>query len=239
MEFLTDPAIWASFLSLSALEIVLGIDNVVFLALVVQHLPPKQRRKARFIGLTLAFVMRVLLLFSIFWIMKMTEPLVVLLDKAFSGRDLMMLAGGGFLIYKAVGGMREEMTHQEEKELKKYKGSYLMTVTQIIFVDLIFSFDSVLTAVGLTDNMYVIVAAMAVAIIVMLASANFVSNFIEQNPTVKILAYSFIMLVGVFLVAEGTGQHMPKGYIYFGMAFSLGVEMINMMVRKKQAQFKK
>jgi predicted tellurium resistance membrane protein TerC len=234
MEWMTDPTIWASFLSLTALEIVLGIDNVIFLALVVQHLPPEQRKKARFIGLSLAFAMRVVLLFSVVWILGLTEPLITLFDKTFSGRDLMMLAGGGLLIYKAVGGMREEMTHQEEKELKEYKGSYTMTITQIIFVDLIFSFDSVITAVGLTENLYIIVAAMAIAIGVMLASATFISEFIEQNPTVKVLAYSFIMLVGVFLCAEGMGTPMPKGYIYFGMAFSLGVEILNMLVRKKQ-----
>jgi predicted tellurium resistance membrane protein TerC len=236
MEWIFDPTIWISFLSLSALEIVLGIDNVVFLALVVQHLPAEKRKKARTIGLALAFIMRVVLLFSLVWIMGLQEPLLTLAGHVFSGRDLMMLAGGLFLIYKATTGMREEMTHLEHQEARRFRGGFTATIAQITVIDLIFSFDSVITAVGLTTNIYVIVAAMAVAIAVMLLSASFVSKFIEENPTIKILALAFIMLIGVFLMGEGFGMHIPKGYIYFGMAFSLGVEVLNMISRKKKSR---
>lgn len=236
MDWLFDYTIWTSFLSLSALEIVLGIDNVVFLALVVQHLPTEQRRKARLIGLSLAFIMRVVLLLGVVWIIGMQEPLFTVMTQSFSGRDLMMLAGGLFLVYKATAGMREEITHHEHAEMRSFKGNFFSTIVQIIFIDLIFSFDSVITAVGLTDHVGVIVAAMAVAIFIMLASANFVTTFIEQNPTVKILALAFILMIGVFLMSEGFGAHMPKEYLYFGMAFSLGVEILNMIARKKRTK---
>lgn len=234
MEWLTDYTLWASLLSLTALEIVLGIDNVVFIALVVQHLPPEQRRKARLIGLTLALAMRIALLFSLVWIMGLTEPLIALGEFDLSGKDLLMLGGGLFLIYKATSSMREEITGDMHNEAKEYKGSFAKTIATVIFIDFIFSFDSIITAVGLTQNIPVIIAAMFIAMGVMLVSSGFIADFIAKHVTIKILALAFILMIGVLLVAEGFGFHVPKGYIYFGMAFSLGVEMLNMKARKNR-----
>lgn len=224
----------ASFLSLSALEIVLGIDNIVFIALVVAHLPKEQQQKARVIGLTLALVFRVAMLMSIVWIMSLREPWLSLFELKLSGKDLMMLAGGLFLIYKATTSIHEEVTGEIKAEFREFKGNFIKTILQIIVIDIIFSFDSVITAVGLTNHIYVIIAAMTVAMLVMLVSSGYIADFIASHPTIKMLALSFVMMVGVFLLGEGLGFHVPKGYIYFGMAFSLAVEMLNMMVRKSQ-----
>ncbi|MCC7259772.1 MAG: TerC family protein [Alphaproteobacteria bacterium] len=234
MEWLFDYDLWASFLSLTALEIVLGIDNLVFLALVADHLPAKKARKARFVGMIMALVMRLALLASALWIIGMVEPWFTIADVDFSGRDLLMLLGGLFLLWKATASIREEVTGEERKELRASKGGFLKTIIQIAFIDLIFSFDSIITAVGLTTNMGVISAAIIVSIVMMLLSSEFIARFISHNPTIKMLALAFIMMIGVFLMAEGLGLHVPKGYIYFGMAFSMGVEALNMWVRKKK-----
>lgn len=236
MEWLLDYDLWASFLSLTALEIVLGIDNLVFLALVADHLPAKKARKARFIGMILALAMRLVLLASALWIIGMVEPWFTIADISFSGRDLLMLLGGLFLLWKATSSIREEVTGEERKELRASKGGFLKTIIQIAFIDLIFSFDSIITAVGLTNHMGVISAAIIVSIIMMLLSSEFIARFISHNPTIKMLALAFIMMIGVFLMAEGLGLHVPKGYIYFGMAFSMGVEMLNLWVRKKKSR---
>lgn len=234
MELLTDYALWASFLSLTALEIVLGIDNVVFIALVVQHLPVAQRKKARMIGLGLALGMRVALLFGIFWIMELKEPLITLAGITFSGKDLLMLVGGLFLLYKGTTSIHEELSGEEKQEMKSMTGGFSKTIAQIVFIDLIFSFDSVITAVGITEHVGVIIAAMVIAMFVMLAASGFIADFIERHPTLKMLALSFIMMIGMMLLGEGLGFHIPRGYIYFGMAFSLGVEVMNMLVRKRR-----
>lgn len=234
MEWMTDYTIWASLLSLTALEIVLGIDNVIFIALVVQHLPPEQRRKARIIGLILALGMRIALLFSLVWIMGLTEPLLSVAGYDFSGQNLLMLAGGLFLIHKATSSMREEMTGEDTMQAKEFKGSFAKTIGTVIVIDFIFSFDSILTAVGLTQQIYVMIAAMVIAMGVMLLSSGYIADFIARHATIKMLALAFILMIGVLLVAEGFGFHVPKGYIYFGMAFSLGVEILNMNVRKKR-----
>lgn len=234
MEWLFDYDLWASFLSLTALEIVLGIDNLVFLALVADHLPAKKARKARFVGMIMALAMRLVLLASALWIIGMVEPWFTVAEIDFSGRDLLMLLGGLFLLWKATASIREEVTGEEHKELRASKGGFLKTIIQIAFIDLIFSFDSIITAVGLTTNMGVISAAIVVSIIMMLLSSEFIARFISHNPTIKMLALAFIMMIGVFLMAEGFGLHVPKGYIYFGMAFSMGVEGLNMWVRKKK-----
>jgi predicted tellurium resistance membrane protein TerC len=233
MEWITDYTIWASLLSLTALEIVLGIDNVIFIALVVNHLPPVQRRKARFIGLALALGMRIALLFSLVWLMGLTEPLVHLWDMDLSGKDLLMLAGGLFLIHKATSSIREELTGNQHKDAKEFKGNFSRTIMTVIFIDFIFSFDSIITAVGLTQNIPVMIAAMVIAMLVMLASSGYIADFIARHTTIKVLALAFILMIGVLLVAEGFGFHVPKGYIYFGMAFSLGVEVVNMRIRNK------
>lgn len=236
MELLSDPHIWASFLSLTALEVILGIDNVIFIALVVNHLPAEQRKKARMIGLSLALLMRIGLLLGLVWIMKMVEPWFVVFGEEFSGKDILMLLGGGFLIVKATLSMHEEVAADAHHDGKEFKGGFSKTIMQIIFIDIIFSFDSVMTAVGLTQVIPVIVAAMVIAMLVMLLASGFIADFIEKNPTFKMLALAFILLVGVLLVGEGLGLHVPKGYIYFGMAFSAGVEILNTVVRKKKAK---
>lgn len=240
MEFLTDYTLWASLLSLTVLEIVLGIDNVVFIALVVQHLHSSQRKKARMIGLTLALLMRIGLLFSIVWIMGLKEPFLTLFGFSFSGKDLMMLGGGAFLLFKATSSIHDEMSDDHKEAIKSLKGGFAKTIAQIIFIDFIFSFDSVITAVGITEHVGVIVAAMSIAMVVMLVASGYIADFIDRNPTIKMLALAFIMMIGMMLVGEGLGFHVPKGYIYFGMAFSLGVEVLNILAlrRKKKLQNK-
>ena len=233
MELLLNPEAWASLLTLTALEIVLGIDNVVFIALIVNHLPPKERDRARYIGLFLALFMRIALLFSLVWLMGLTEPFFSVLGHGISGKDLLMVVGGLFLIYKATTSIHDEMTHDAESSYKDFKGSFSKTILQVIFIDLIFSFDSIITAVGLTEMVVVIVVAMVIAMAVMLVSSGFIAEFIEKHATLKMLALSFIMMIGMMLCAEGLGFHVPKGYIYFSMAFSLGVEILNMTVRKR------
>lgn len=233
MEWLFDYHIWASLLSLTALEIVLGIDNLVFIALVVGHLPAHQQQKARSLGLMLALGMRVALLMGIAWIVSLQEPFFALFGMDFSGKDLMMLGGGLFLLAKGTSSIHDEVTGEEKQEYRSFTGDFLKTVAQIVMIDIIFSFDSVITAVGLTENIPVIVIAMSIAMLVMLLCSGTVSDFINRHPTIKMLALSFIMMIGVFLVAEGLGFHVPKGYIYFAMAFSLGVEVLNMVVRKR------
>lgn len=236
MELLTDYQLWASFLSLTALEVVLGIDNVVFIALVVGHLPKQEQQKARVIGLALALLFRIAMLFGIVWIIGLKEPWIHLFGLELSGKDLMMLAGGLFLLHKATTSMHDEITGDIKAEYKAKTGGFAGTILQIIMIDIIFSFDSVITAVGLTEQIAVIVAAMTIAMMVMLASSGYIAHFIATHPTIKMLALSFVMIIGVFLVAEGLGFHVPKGYIYFGMAFSLGVETLNMLARKKRAK---
>lgn len=222
-----------SFLSLSALEIVLGIDNVVFIALVVSHLPPEKRNSARTIGISLALILRIFFLLGIVWLMGMGKPLFTLWSISFSIKDLMMFGGGLFLIAKATSSIHDQMTGDEKQQMQEFKGGFISTVIQVIFIDLIFSFDSVMTAVGIVQNIPVIIAAMVLAMIVMLVASGVISNFIIRYPTLKMLALSFIMMVGVFLVCEGFGLHIPKGYIYFGMAFSLAVETLNLVSRRK------
>lgn len=238
MEWLTSYEIWASLLTLTALEVVLGIDNVVFIALLVNHLPQKQRDKARYIGLSLALFMRIALLFSIVWIMGLVEPMFSVAGADFSGKDLMMMGGGLFLLYKATSSMHDEMTGYGVDEAKEFKGSFAKTITQVIFIDFIFSFDSIITAVGMTQVIGVIVAAMVIAMLVMLVASGYIADFIQKHATLKMLALAFILMIGLMLVAEGFGFHIPKGYIYFGMAFSLGVEMLNMLVRSRKGKEK-
>ena len=232
MEMLLDHTIWISFLTLTMLEIILGIDNIVFIALLVNDLPKSIQRRARTIGLTLALGMRVLLLLGLAWVMSLTEPFFELFGRGFSGKDLLMLAGGLFLLYKATHSIHDEVTHEVQIQSVKKAGGFMSAIIQIIIIDLVFSFDSVITAVGLTTNVPVIIAAMVVAMIVMVFASGYVAEFLEKYPTLKVLALAFILLIGVFLMAEGLGFHVPKGYIYFAMVFSMGVEVVNLKVRK-------
>lgn len=221
-------------LSLTALEIILGIDNVVFIALSIQHLPPEKREWARRLGLGLALFMRVGLLLGIAWIMGLTKPFISIMDKSFSGKDILLLLGGLFLIYKSTTSVHDMFSDEAEENLKKRKGSMVVTVIQIILIDLVFSFDSVITAVGVTTNIPVIIIAMSVAMVIMLLFTGFLSEFIFKYPSLKTLAIAFILLIGVLLVGEGFGAHLPRGYIYFAMAFSCTVEIINIMIQIKK-----
>lgn len=229
MDFLLEPAIIASFISLTALEVVLGIDNIIFITLLVQHLPKVQQQKARNIGILLAFIMRVTMLFGIVWIIGLKEPFITIVDHSFSGKDLMMLLGGGFLIYKATSGIHEEISGELKDAYSHYSGAFLATITQIMLIDLVFSFDSIMTAVGMTEHIAVIIAAMSIAMFVMLLAANMISGFVEKYPSFKMLALSFVMLIGLLLAVDGFGIHVPKGYIYAAMAFSLTVESLNIL----------
>jgi predicted tellurium resistance membrane protein TerC len=222
-----------SLFTLSAMEIVLGIDNVVFLSIITGRLPAAQQPSARRIGLALALVTRLGLLFGISWVMGLKAPLFAVLGKSFSGRDLILLGGGGFLIAKATHEIHGKVESEDPSTKRpRPRSGYGMALLQIIALDVIFSLDSVITAVGMVDNLSVMVVAMVIAVLVMLGFAAPVGNFVERHPTMKMLALSFLILIGVMLVVDGTGYHVPKGYIYFAMAFSLGVELLNMRVRK-------
>jgi predicted tellurium resistance membrane protein TerC len=234
MDFLLDPALIASFISLTALEIILGIDNIIFIALLVQHLPLAERKKVRNIGLFLAFFFRVAMLLGIAWVISLKEPLVTVLEYSLSGKDLMMLAGGIFLIYKATMGVHEEFSGEVKKEYKHFKGAFFATVAQIILIDIVFSFDSIMTAVGITEHTSIIIAAMAIAMGVMLLASNAIAHFIQTYPSLKMLALAFVLLIGLLLTAEAFGVHVPKEYIYAAMAFSLSVETLNIVRGHKQ-----
>jgi predicted tellurium resistance membrane protein TerC len=231
--FLTADALIA-LLTLSALEIVLGVDNVVFIAILTGRLPAGKQAAGRRLGLTLALGIRIGLLFAITWIMGLTRPLFAILGHDFSGRDLILLGGGLFLIFKSTWEIYDKLEVQHaEQGAGRGRGAFAAVLVQILVLDIVFSLDSVITAVGMAENVAIMVAAMVIAMIVMLFSMNVVSGFVERHPSVKILALAFLLLIGVMLVAEGFGQHVSKGYIYFAMAFSLLVELLNLRYRKK------
>jgi predicted tellurium resistance membrane protein TerC len=222
-----------AFLTLASLEIVLGIDNIVFISILTGKLPQEQQARARTLGLALAMGMRIVLLFAISWVMGLTAPLFEVLGHEISGRDLILLVGGLFLIGKATFEIHERLEGGgHDDETAKRTASFLSVLVQIAILDMVFSLDSVITAVGMADEIWIMVAAVVVAVLVMMIFAGKVSRFIERRPTIKILALSFLILIGVMLVAESFGKHIEKGYIYFAMAFSLGVELLNMRLRK-------
>lgn len=229
-----------SLATLTALEIVLGIDNIIFIAILVGRLPEHQRDKARIFGLALAMGTRILLLLSLFWIMKLTAPLFTILAQEISGRDLILILGGLFLLVKSTNEIHHDIEEggEEEKELKKSARGYYNTLIQIAILDIVFSLDSVITAVGMASNILVMILAVVIAVGVMMFASKSISIFIENNPTIKILALAFLILVGVALIAEGLDFHISKGYIYFAMAFSLAVESINIYTRKKKTKRK-
>ncbi|GAB1488314.1 TerC family protein [Opitutaceae bacterium] len=236
MEFLADPQIWISLLTLTALEIVLGIDNVIFISILAGKLPRDQQPKARQLGLMLALVTRILLLMSISWLMGLTRPLFTLpiLDQGLSGRDLILLIGGLFLIGKSVVEIHEKLEGEDGHATPtKAAASFTGVIIQILLLDVVFSLDSVITAVGMANNIWVMVTAVIIALGVMLAFAGTISDFVNRHPTLKMLALSFLILIGVTLVGESLGQHIPKGYIYFSMAFAFLVEMLNLRLRTK------
>lgn len=233
MEIFLQPEAWIALLTLTFLEIVLGIDNIIFISIVSNKLPKEQQPKARLTGLALALIFRVGLLLGITWLMEFTKPLFTIFNLDISGRDLILLAGGLFLLYKSTIEIHHKMEGVSEKENQTQAKSMMSVIVQIILLDLIFSFDSILTAVGLTDEIILMIIAVVIAIIVMMLFAKKISNFINKHPTLEILALSFLILIGFMLIIESLHYHVPKGYIYFAVFFSLVVEMVNMRVRKK------
>lgn len=232
LELLTDPNVWIAFVTLTALEIVLGIDNIVFISILADKLPAAQRARARRLGLFFAMFIRVGLLASIAWIVGLTAPLFTAFGMEVSGRDLVLLIGGLFLLAKSTHEIHESLEGDEGHGSKRVAASFVAVIVQILLLDMVFSLDSVITAVGMTNVLPVMIAAVVVAVAVMMFAAGPIGNFVSRHPTVKMLALSFLILIGVMLVAESFGQHIPKGYIYFAMAFALGVEMLNLRLRK-------
>jgi predicted tellurium resistance membrane protein TerC len=235
MEWLVDPQIWASFVTLAALEIVLGIDNLVFIALLAGRLPPAQRSRARQLGLALALGTRLALLWSIFWLVHLTDPVLSLAGHGFSWRDLILIVGGGFLLFKGTREIHLRVDGEEEGgEAGRAGASFTGTVIQIMLLDLVFSLDSVITAVGIAEEIWVMVVAIMAAMALMLAASGPLASFIERHASVKMLALSFLLLIGMVLVADGLGFHVPRGYIYAAMGFSVLVEGLNLLAARRR-----
>ena len=232
MDWIGDPNAWLGLLTLTALEIVLGIDNVVFISILANKLPAEQSDRARKIGLLLAMVARIALLFSISWLARLTAPIFSVLGQEISGRDLVLIAGGLFLLAKSTYEIHDKLEGGHESAAKKVAPSMASVLVQIMLLDVVFSLDSVITAIGMVDQLAVMVIAVVVAVGFMLVFSGAISRFVNDHPTIKILALSFLILIGVLLVAEGFEQHISKGYVYFAMAFSLSIEMLNMRLRK-------
>jgi len=236
MEWFSDPNAWLGLLTLTALEIVLGIDNIIFISILAGRLPERERPRARKLGLAGAFISRMLLLLAISWIVRLTTPLITVAGLEVTGRGLILIAGGLFLIGKATHEIHEKLEGDEEaSELRGTSRSLLAIVLQIMVIDIVFSLDSVITAVGMVDQISIMVAANIVALGFMLAASGRIAGFVDRHPTVKMLALAFLVLIGTNLVAEGLGQHIPKGYTYFAMAFSVAVEMLNLRLKKVTA----
>ncbi|MBP5986150.1 MAG: TerC family protein [Azonexus sp.] len=232
-EFLLSPEIWIAFFTLTALELVLGIDNIIFISILVDKLPKEKQELARRIGLFLAMFMRIALLLVLSWIVGLTEPVLTLFGLGISGRDIILIAGGLFLIWKSTGEVHQLLEGEEGSESAKVASSFAGVIAQIIVIDLVFSLDSIITAVGMVSEVGVMIAAVVASVGLMMLFARSIGEFVSNHPTIKMLALSFLVVVGVVLIADGFGHHVPKGYIYFAMAFSVGVEMLNIRMRKK------
>jgi len=236
MEWLLDPNAWIALVTLTMLEIVLGIDNIIFISILVGRLPEHQRAKARTIGITLAMVSRIALLLSLAWMMTLTAPLFSLFGNELSGRDLILIAGGLFLLWKSVHEIHSSLEGDElsaDENARRFVSGFGAVITQIAVIDIVFSLDSVITAVGMVDEIAIMVIAIVAAVAVMLIAARPISEFVDRHPTIKMLALSFLILVGVALIGEGWELHIPKGYIYFAMAFAVAVEMLNIRMRAR------
>ena len=235
MELLTDPQAWIAFATLTILELVLGIDNIIFISILAGNLPEHQQRKARMIGLALAMLMRVLLLFGLVWMIQLVAPLFTVMGNEFSGRDLILILGGVFLLWKSTHEIHKRLESGKDAGDARKQASFAGVIVQIVLVDAVFSLDSVITAVGMVDRIEIMIAAVVVGIGVMMAFAGAVSAFVTRHPTVRILALGFLLLIGVALIADGFGQHISKGFIYFAMGFSIFIEMLNLRLRKAQS----
>ncbi|SBT10827.1 conserved hypothetical protein; putative inner membrane protein [Candidatus Propionivibrio aalborgensis] len=236
LSLLSDPEAWIAFFTLTALELVLGIDNIVFISILVDKLPPQSREKARKTGLFFAMFMRIALLLLLAWIVGATEPLFSVLGQPVSPRDIILIAGGLFLLWKSTQEIHQLLEGEEGEAAKSVKATFTAIILQIIVIDLVFSLDSIITAVGMANDVSVMIAAVVASVGLMMLFAKSIGTFVSDHPTIKMLALSFLLLVGMTLVADGLGHHVPKAYIYFAMAFSLGVEMLNLRLRKKQSK---
>ncbi len=234
LTLLADPQAWIAFVTLTALELVLGIDNVIFISILVDRLPPTTREKARRIGLFLAMFMRIALLLLLSWMVGLTAPLFTALGKAISGRDLILIVGGLFLLWKSTHEIHQLLEGVDGESSSAVRATFTAVILQVIVIDIVFSLDSIITAVGMVDNIPVMIAAVVVSVGLMMLFASAIGRFVSTHPTIKMLALSFLLVVGMALVAEGLGQKVPKGYIYFAMAFSVAVEMLNIRMRGKK-----
>ena len=235
VDLLTDPQVWIAFFTLTALELVLGIDNIIFISILVDKLPVERREQARRIGLFMAMFMRIGLLLLLSWIVGLTAPVFTVMQQEFTGRDIILIAGGLFLLWKSTGEIHQLLEGEEGAHSSSVKATFSAVITQIMIVDLVFSLDSIITAVGMVDQVAVMVAAVVVSVGLMMVFAGAIGRFVSGHPTIKMLALSFLVVVGVVLIADGFDHHVPKGYVYFAMAFSVAVEMLNIRIRRTRA----
>ena len=233
LELLTDPQIWIAFFTLTALELVLGIDNIVFISILVDRLPKNQQKRARQIGLFMAMFLRIALLLVLSWIIGLTDTLFTVFGQEISGRDLILIGGGLFLLWKSTREIHHSIEGAEGETVGAVSATFASVILQIIVIDLVFSLDSIITAVGMVDEIEVMIAAVIVSVGLMMVASGSIARFVSKHPTIKMLALSFLVVVGVVLIADGLGLHIPKGYVYFAMAFALAVEMLNIRMRKR------
>jgi predicted tellurium resistance membrane protein TerC len=234
LELISDPQTWIAFATLTALELVLGIDNIIFISILVDKLPKQRQEVARRIGLFMAMFMRIGLLLILAWVVGLVAPLFEVAGKAFSGRDLILVFGGLFLLWKSTSEIHESFGHESDSKVQPVQATFASVILQIMVIDIVFSLDSIITAVGMVDDVEIMIAAVVVSVGMMMVFASSIGRFVSENPTVKMLALSFLVVVGVVLIAEGFGSHIPKGYIYFAMAFSFGVELLNIRARRRR-----
>ena len=236
VDMLQDPNVWAAFLTLTALELVLGIDNVIFISILVGKLPPEKRELARRVGLFGAMFMRIGLLMMLAWLVGLTEPIITIMNQSLSGRDLVLLLGGLFLLWKSVGEIHETMEGSHDSSGHPITHKFSVVILQIMLIDIVFSLDSIITAIGMVEQISVMVAAVVVSVGLMMLFAKAIGEFVSAHPTIKMLALAFLVVIGVVLIAESLGHHVPKGYIYSAMAFSVAVEMLNLRMRKRSVR---
>jgi predicted tellurium resistance membrane protein TerC len=234
MEWLTDPQVWASLVTLTALEIVLGIDNLVFIAIVAGRLPPQRQNAARQVGLSLALITRLALLASITWIIGLTQPVFAIVGQPVSWRDIVLIAGGLFLLYKGTKEIHQRLEGEEQEKARLGRTSFIGVILQIMVLDIVFSLDSVITAVGMANTLWVMATAIIIAVVIMLLASRPLAEFVERHPTVKMLALSFLLLIGMTLIADGAGFYVPKGYIYAAIGFSVAVEALNQLSARRR-----